>query len=220
MRGFGRRGLSLLFLLLTPFCHLSAADDPVFNHPVTPSSKSDLIEVLSDLSDAEVMKGRFVQTKAVTRIGREFESRGEFVFSGSHGIIWDVQAPFPSLLILMEESMIQRNPEGKTTVIDAAENPIFLNFASAILAVFSGDFHRLERHYGIFFNSEGGKSSIGLIPSDQNVAQVIDSLVLSATEGLDSLVMYEVTGDSVRYQFIIDETRDKLRNDEESLFSY
>ena len=119
----------------------------------------------------------------------------------------------------MEDSMLQRLPDGSSSLLDASDNAVFRSFASAILSVFSGDYDSLNRHYQIYYRKVGERDLIGLIPKNPDVAEMIASLRIESQGVLQSLVMTEKSGDSVSYSFTVTEQRDDLEENEERLFA-
>lgn len=217
------RSFSLILLIISGLVNLPSVygqTDTVFSFPVNDENQGEVESLLAGMSSWEVMTGTFSQDKEIARLNRIFSSSGSFIFSGDNGVIWSVLEPFPSETILTDRAIIQRNPQGGSSIIDTSENAIFSSFSSAILAVFSGDFRSLEKHFHLFFINDGDTGIIGLVPRDATVSIIIDNLILRGSDDLQSLIMTEAGGDSVVYTFEMTGKREALSPNEEKLFSY
>jgi len=197
---------------------LHADERDVFNFPVSHNDSS-LRKAFAEFSQFDVSRGEFTQVKTLSRISRTFESSGTFVFSHVDGIIWKVLHPVQSTLVLTENRIIQISNEGNRTCTDVSGNRTFMNFSSTILSVFSGDIESLSNHFLIYY-IPGEEVTIGLIPKDPLMQNIINSLILRGSNHLESLVLEESSGDSIHYSFTMETGGGILNEEEIPLFNY
>jgi outer membrane lipoprotein-sorting protein len=166
-----------------------------------------------------VVEGTFTQTKHLKRLSKDFVSRGRFIFAADRGILWDVLTPFPSTTIVTRDRLVQRTPEGRTSVLDASANPVFRQVADTFQAVFSGNLKAFEEEFDLFFNNqEDVPWHLGLVPKDTAVRAVIPSMEIAGDAYVQELLVNEAGADTVHYSFSDVRTPSTLSADEEKLF--
>ena len=190
----------------------------LFAHAVTAGNRDSLEKAIQRMSRYPVLRGRFEQTKEIGRLDRTIRSAGRFVISRDHGLVFDTETPFPSTTIIGEDFFLQQRDSGERSVIDAEDNPVFLQFSDTMRATFSGDVETLFERFEVFFREIDDRAYIGLIPRDQTVRSVISSMEIVGTDVIHEFVTTEPTGDSVRYIFSKTDSSDELFPDERALF--
>lgn len=181
-------------------------------------------EVCAAFSNHPVTAGTFFQTKTISSIKRDLQSSGTFVFC-AEGIIWKTEKPFPSVLAVGSDVMVQIGADEKKTVSDISGNETFRNIVSALNSVFSNDAERLKSNFDISLEEKGGgKWSAVLFPTDKTIASVIDSIELDGTVdssggALRSVLICESSGDKIAYSFSDLRYPEELSADEKALFS-
>jgi hypothetical protein len=214
----------LLAAVLLPAVLLTVAAGPaagqaVFSSPLTAVSRPALVELCARIARQAVVQGRFTQVKHVRRLSKDFVSRGRFLFAGQRGIVWEVQAPFPSTTVMSRQRLVQRTPDGGQSVLEGGANPVFRRFADTLQAVFSGNLAAMEAEFEVFFLPErGGSWRLGLVPREQALRALIASLQISGGEYLGEVLLSEAGGDTVRYTFTEARSAEALGADEEELF--
>ncbi len=186
----------------TAFAAGSASD--VFKKPLTEISKPALQESIAVLTASPLTVGNFKQTRNIKKLNREFVSTGSFAISREEGIVWDTEKPFPSVLWVGDNAIVQWdvNRNVKKTMA-AKDNPVFAEFSGTIQSVFSGKFDELARNFDIYFDDSRKGFCVGLVPKERTVARIIASITLegvnelekvSIVDGEQNLVTYEFTG--------------------------
>ena len=183
-----------------------------------------LESVCKNLSERPNTTGDFVQTKTIQANGRKLTSSGKFILS-KLGIMWKTEKPFPSSLILTEDSMVQIAANGKKSVMSGKDNQIFSNISSTLSSVFSGDSQALMNNFVCDFSDDGkGNWAVKLSPKDSTIASVMKILVLSGKwsensgAALDSLELAETSGNSILYEFKNQKYPKELSADEKQNF--
>lgn len=180
-------------------------------------------DVCNKLAKHPITKGEFIQTKTIKATKRALKSSGEFIFS-LDGIMWKTLKPFPSSMIVTTKSVIQVAADGSKTVIDVSDNQIFGSIATTLVAVFSNDVEQLKANFNTTFNDKGdGSWELILNPKDSTIASVMQTLTLGgrdyATEAsIDSIVMTEASGNTIKYDFINQTYPEELTQNEKDNF--
>lgn len=178
-----------------------AASD-VFKKPLTETSKPALLESIAVLTASPLTVGNFKQTRNIKKLNRDFVSTGAFAISRDEGIVWDTQKPFPSVLWVGDNAIVQWDVARNTKKTMAAkDNPVFAEFSGTIQAVFSGKFDELSRNFDIFFESSRKGFCVGLVPKEKAVARVIASIVLEGRTELEKVSIVDGEQNLVTYEF-------------------
>lgn len=198
-----KRSIILSALVLFAAVPLTVgAQQALFNAPVTPETRKGVESVCAGLSVSKIMRGDFIQRKDIKSLSRSFSGNGTFTISRDDGIVWNTVKPFPSLMVVGATRIVQSTPNGKSSVIDASQNPVFTQFADTIRAVFSGNSQLLFSRFDVYYLAgANGEWQIGLVPKDSVIRSVISSMVLSGGDHLSRFKMSEPSGDTVQYDF-------------------
>jgi hypothetical protein len=188
----------------------SWAQNSVFDYPLSAQNLARFDTVCAQLARRPYTKGVFVQTRALSRQNRSLVSSGDFIIAADLGVVWITKAPVPSITALGRDYMIQSVPGGTGTRIDAAGNDVFINMADTISSLFTGNAQRLKAAFDNYYTevlSAGVRIwTVGLVPKDRafrNYAQriVIEGVASEQEAIIQSIVIYESTGDSLTYAF-------------------
>ena len=200
---------------------LSAQD--VFNYPLSAGTQTRYAEICAELSGRPLIKGTFEQTKTIKRLGRSLSSKGNFTISSDLGMIWDTRSPFPSIIAVGRDFIIQTVSGGAKTKLDAQGNEIFLSLADSISAIFSGKSGILTEKFENYFieNKDAGTWTLGLIPKDDAVRVFAEKIILAgggAPALIRSILIYSRNGDTINYSLGNHYFPAALDADEKALF--
>ena len=178
--------------------------------------------VCSSLASRPNTTGDFIQTKTLQTNGRKLKSNGKYIIC-PEGILWRIEKPVPSSLILTKTAMVQISANGKKSVMSGTDNQIFANISDTLSSVFSGDAAALKKNFNCDFKMKNNTEwSLTLTPKDSTIASVMKTLELSGvTEpqtAMLSLVMSEASGNSITYEFINQKYPEELSADEKQNF--
>lgn len=179
-----------------------------------------LENVVESLSRNKVTSGDFTQTKVVnTSKGvREIKSFGNFVLS-TNGIMWNTTRPFPTRLIVTDKKIIQIDSKNNQSTIDGSDNVTFKSISSTIASIFSNDLNIIKEKFICSFSEKDNNIWVlELIPKDNTIKTVINSLILEGTFiekkcTLTSLVMIEKNENQIKYTFSNQKYSDKIEDE-------
>ncbi len=202
-------------------------------------SEISLDSVCESLSSHAIMKGDFVQEKTISSLNRTLKSFGTFIFS-DEGIVWKTEKPFPSVMAVSLDKVVQTRADGTKTFMDASQNQIFLSISKSLSAMFSGNKNALLENFNVDFkNTKNGTENknewtLFLTPKDESVSAILKSIQVSGkmneqgenqtetkTETqIDEILMTESSQDTIKYIFSNQTFPERLTQDEKNYFAF
>ena len=188
----------MVFLLGVFLPALGVANNAVFNHPMTTQGQQQLDLLSKEMAQANVVRGDFKQLRIVKILKRPLKSSGSFIFSEKYGLMWRIQKPFVTNIMIRDGKLVQRAPGRDIQVIDASDNPSARIVADIFRAIFSQDKEILNRYFNQFFVATESGWSLGLIPKDQSLAQVMARVVVGGKDKINQIIIEERNGDKAK----------------------
>ena len=173
---------------------------------------------ISDAFGGSKMAGLFKQTKTVAGSPRSFVSTGRITIASGMGIVWCTEKPYASILVVGRDKLVQKIRDGEPSHLDIANNPIYIQIATAMECVFSADFSKIASLFKTYLSKEDTKWALTLIPKDKVVGSFMTSIIMTGSTSFESLKMTETTGDSILYEFSDLQIRE-LTDEELALYS-
>ncbi|MDR2181073.1 MAG: outer membrane lipoprotein carrier protein LolA [Treponema sp.] len=191
----------------------------IFNSPLTEARRGRFEALCAAMAAHPVVRGDFVQTKTISRLGRALVSRGVFTIARGEGMIWDTRSPYPSMMALGKDFIVEITGGTKKRV-DVSGNQTFVRIAETMSAVFSGAGAPLDANFEIYFAESGESWTLGLVPRDGAIRQFAPAIIMKGNNAeLTSLRFYEQGGDTVSYEFSNQTYARSLTADEKALLS-
>lgn len=177
--------------------------------------------VCKSFTSHPVTTGNFTQEKKIANARRSLKSSGTFLFS-KQLVVWDTVKPVASSLIVTNDQIIQKAPDGTTSVISGKDNETFKGIAQSISALFSGDKSALDKNFTVKFESTATTWKMILTPKDKTVASAMKSVIVSGTGDSRSSVfttlqVEELNGGSITYTFTDHTYKENLSDAEKAL---
>ena len=210
--------LLLVFSILIATMAITA-ESPATAAPLSESSRKVLNQVCARVAAYPVVRGQFTQTKLIKRLNKNFNSQGRFLFSGQEGILWQVEKPFQSSMVMTKDRLVQKSASGKTSLMDSQGNLVFKRFADTLQAVFAGRLSVLEEQFSLRFQGDLTQWTITLIPLDDSVRSVIQTMEIQGDQYIRGLRLVEASGDLNVYTFSSIQDSASLSEPEQRQFS-
>ena len=207
-----------ILLLTLPLALAAQTENDVWNHPLNAETRPRFNRVCETMTRHKVIKGTFVQTKSLNRLGRSLVSRGNFAVDAGRGIIWDTKTPFPSIIAVGRDFIVQ-NSNGRTTRMDASENETFARISQTMSSIFTGDSKTLTGAFEVYFTENGGTWNLGLLPKDSSVKAFVKTITIRGDSVLREVFFHEQSGDTIRYELSGHSYPAELSADEKALFT-
>jgi hypothetical protein len=209
----------LLLLCFVFVLSAGAEEVDVFRFPLNAETLARYEEVSKILAAHPVVTGTFVQTRTLSRMNRTQVSGGNFIIAGEMGMVWDTRTPFPSVMAVGRDYIVQSTPRGVKTRLEARGNETFLSLADTLSAVFTGNVRGLREKFDTCFTESGGRWFIGLIPREKAVRAFAAQITVSGDSVMRTITVRERNGDSLKYELSDHNFPKGLSPDEKALFS-
>jgi len=171
------------------------------------------------LSTAKTFCGNFEQQKQLVGLKRPVTSHGRFCVLADKGVLWRTLQPFPNLLKLTRDEIVQMQNGRILQRLDAKQEPTVRTVNAVLFALLAGDFSQLEK----FFDSEGtihdNEWRVTLKARDPGLAKVIGSIALEGGAYVKRVQLQEANGDGTQIVFTAIQTGESAMSaDEAALF--
>lgn len=176
-----------LFLLLASLASL----------PAIAADESAEREALAAVqTQGDVVRGDFVQEKHLAELDQPLISKGRYVIARDHGLIWRVQDPLTTTLIISQRALLQRSQGQETLRISADKQPGLSVVTAVLLAVFQADTERLKNYFEIeSLPADAGNWALQLQPKQASVAEFISSVKIAGGKNIERIDIAEAGGD-------------------------
>ncbi|HDM8224678.1 TPA: outer membrane lipoprotein carrier protein LolA [Vibrio campbellii] len=162
----------------------------------------DLDSLQAQLSQNEVIRGDFKQSRHLEMFNQPLTSTGIFTLSKSHGLLWQQQIPFAVNLVLTQDKLRQTFANQAPKTITAQENPMAFYFSHVFLSVFHGDTTALKEQFTLDFSAQdSGQWQLVLTPKRAPLNAVFKAITLSGNTHIDQLMLEELRGDKTEIEF-------------------
>ncbi|CAA0115394.1 Outer-membrane lipoprotein carrier protein [BD1-7 clade bacterium] len=183
-----KNGLSVLVLLtLLAASALLHAND---------STEQALQTIESRLIQPAAIKGDFTQEKHLKVLTRPLNSSGYFIVVKGEGIIWQVNKPVASRLIITPE-------ETRFSQANSARVAKSMQYIGGIFNhVLAGDLNALEQQFSAKINHiDNAGWELVLTPNSAIMRKAITHITLRGDQLIESLTLNEATGDHTDIRF-------------------
>ncbi|PMJ92960.1 outer membrane lipoprotein carrier protein LolA [Vibrio sp. 10N.261.55.A7] len=193
----------------------------LFTSPWVSAGINNLSDLETQLSQYQIIRGDFTQSRHLEMFKQPLESKGQFVLDKENGLLWQQSAPFPVNLVLTENKLRQTFADQAPQVIKANENPMAFYFSQVFLSVFHGDSDKLKQQFDLEFNSGSSQWTLVLTPKQAPLNAVFQQITLQGNDYIDGLTLTELRGDKTEIQFSNQTHRpDTLTDDEQAQFEF
>ncbi|WP_109994773.1 outer membrane lipoprotein carrier protein LolA [Salinisphaera sp. LB1] len=151
---------------------------------------------LGQEASGHVLRGRFVQHKHLAELDRALVSRGHYVVARNRGLLWQVDKPVHSTLVITPQSLTESSQGQQTAHISAQQQPALGAVASILLAVFQGNTDQLSRYFKIQRpDQDSSGKTLTLTPRTDAVKHFITRLKISGGDSVRRIRIDQPGGD-------------------------
>ncbi len=157
------------------------------------ASTFDLQQLSEQLARPQVIHGQFVQEKHLRALPQPLTSKGRFVLSKDHGLLWLLQTPLQQDYRINAAGIARRDGDrwqmlpGKSA--GAEQNRLFL-------AVLQGDSSGLQRDFELQLQGTATDWRLQLTPRSLLLKQVFSQINIEGAELVQRIELQETQGDS------------------------
>ena len=153
----------------------------------------DLQQLSDQLAKPEVIHGNFTQEKHLRALPKPLTSKGTFVLSKQHGLLWLLKTPLQQDYRINAKGIARRDANGWQRLpgksAGAEQNRLFL-------AVLQGDSSGLQRDFELSLNGSAQDWKLTLIPRSLLLKQVFNQINIAGGDLVHSIELLETQGDS------------------------
>ena len=178
-----------------------------------------LAQVRQRVYNAPVVRGGFEQLKSVKGFKQPLRSSGDFIVARGKGIVWHVQQPFESVLVVKPDSLQSRGSDGKVTMqMRAQDEPVLRTVNAMLFAVMTADLVQLKQYFQISGKAQATGWQLHLVPRDAVLAQWLASVEVQGAQFVQFVQLQEARGDSSEIRIQGASAEQKLSDADAALF--
>lgn len=168
-----------------------------------------------------VVRAQFEQIRRIKDLPQPLRSKGEIIIARDKGLFWSQQTPFPMVLLLNDQKMVQVINDQRQ-VVTAESNPQMFQFNHLLRALFQADRKVLEQNFKVTFQDQGsGHWQLLLTPTSSPLDKIFSDLTLQGSEILEKIELNDKQGDRTNITFSHHQlTPSTLTDDELKNFHY
>ena len=175
----------------------------------------DSAALAQQLAAVEVVRGDFVQEKHLRSLDFPLSSRGEFVLSKQHGLLWKVQQPFAQSYRIDKQGVALLTDNGWQSQpgqnIAARQSRLFL-------AVLQGDQQALEADFTLQLQGDAQHWQLQLSPKAVFLQQIFKVIEIHGGALVERIELHETQGDRTVMRMQNSHVDSTLLDDEQHAF--
>ena len=217
----GTAGMRALGVVLLCALALGSAIGVAAQVPAPPPAAAHelLAQVRQRVYNAPVVRGGFEQLKSVKGFKQPLRSSGDFIVARGKGIVWHVQQPFESVLVVKPDSLQSRGSDGKVTMqMRAQDEPVLRTVNAMLFAVMSANLAELAQHFEVTGQVAAKGWSLHLVPRDPTLAQWLSAVDLQGNQFVQEVRLQEARGDASVIRILTPVAENALRPQDAAQF--
>ena len=217
----GAAGMRALGVVLLCALALGSAIGVAAQVPAPPPAAAHelLAKVRQRVYNAPVVRGGFEQLKSVKGFKQPLRSSGDFIVARGKGIVWHVQQPFESVLVVKPDSLQSRGSDGKVTMqMRAQDEPVLRTVNAMLFAVMSANLAELAQHFEVTGQVNSKSWTLHLVPRDPTLAQWLSAVDLQGNQFVQEVKLQEVRGDASMIRILSPGAESALRPQDAAQF--
>ena len=151
------------------------------------------LDVITEKLSKSTLNAAFVQDKKIAALSNPLKSIGNIWFSEDAELVWQVQKPIKSTMVIKQGKILQFNRKDKQLESNQMTAPSSL--ATLFYNIASGKLSDLKTQFELNLRCNGTSWEVTLSPKEQQISQFIKELKLIGVEQIDSFSYEENRGD-------------------------
>ncbi|MFW5969552.1 MAG: LolA family protein [Halofilum sp. (in: g-proteobacteria)] len=147
-----------------------------------------------ELVQHDTAVGDFVQRRELPELERPIVSRGRFAYSARRGLLWLIEEPVESRLVIDAEGVHQDGEPVRGSGALEAIRPL-------LESLFRGDLAPLEDGFSVTREDAGEGWRLVLDPRDDQLARALDRVIIEGVDTPRRLVITTSDGDRTELEF-------------------
>jgi hypothetical protein len=176
-----------------------------------------LKELQSQLREAPVVRGQFVQQKYLRSLSHPLTSTGLFTLSSNKGLLWELRMPLHQDLLLTQAAIYRRDDGGKWQILPQAvgggrETHMFLT-------ILSGDTDVLRDNFDMTLSGTASDWQLVMTPKSILLKQIFTDIRIAGGKLVQRIELRETQGDKTVMEMRNASADTKLNDDESRDFN-
>ncbi|HCH01046.1 MAG TPA: hypothetical protein DEV85_04030 [Vibrio sp.] len=161
-----------------------------------------LAQLQQQLASHQVVRGDFTQTRHMQMFDAPLISQGQFLLSSQYGLWWQQTTPFPTSLVLTQDTLSQQVGSEPAQVVKVADNPMVFYFSHVFLSLFKGDTQTLQQQFDLKLSSnQSNQWVLSLTPKSAPLNKVFSQINIEANDYINRIELIEIRGDRTDIEF-------------------
>ncbi len=148
----------------------------------------------------EVLRGRFVQERALAGFDAPLRSEGRFAFSTERGLIWRTEKPFSIVTAISSAGLTQLSGGTEVLRLPATRMPALARMFDLIRGALVGDWRALEEYFSVRRHPDGDGWRVTLVPRTTSAAP-FESVEIAGGRFAERIEIRKPGGDVDRLRF-------------------
>ncbi len=160
-----------------------------------------LQSVQQKLTQHQLIRGDFKQTKTLQMFNQPLLSEGNFLLHHQKGLWWQQHSPFAVSLVLADDKLSQQFADKPAQVIEAKDNPMVFYFSHLFLSLFKGDVSALSEQFSVQLKQGETQWLLTLVPKTAPLDKVFARIRIVGDDYIQQLTLEELSGDQTEIEF-------------------
>ena len=153
------------------------------------------------LAKPSTLCGRFDQTKSLAGMKKPLVSNGRFCVVAGKGILWRTLKPFPSVLRLTRDEIVQFQGERVAMRLESKQEPTVRMINGVLFSLLAGDLAQLESLFEVNGSVDGASWKVALKARQPALAKAIGEIALDGGAYVKNIALNEASGDRASIVF-------------------
>jgi hypothetical protein len=148
------------------------------------------------IGTGDILRGSFVEERHLQGFRGPMRSEGQFTVAPSHGLIWDVEKPFPSTTIITTFGLTQTIQGQQVTHLSAQKIPFLLHLYDMLGGALAGSWQPLEADFKVVqTEDEAGWRAVLTPRQTDNLAMPYNTITVRGHRFVEQVVLAKSDGD-------------------------
>lgn len=170
------------------------------------------------LSQPEVLRGQFEQSKQVAGFKKPLISKGDFLVARERGVLWSTRSPFASELKLSRDEIVARQNGEVVFRLNASKEPSVRIINGLLFSLLNGDITGLSELFQMDGSINGKSWQLELTPKQATLGKIMRKIELSGDQFVRRIDLDEANGDQTHIRFLAQNPHPPLSHEESARF--
>ncbi|MCH8686366.1 outer membrane lipoprotein carrier protein LolA [Pedomonas mirosovicensis] len=162
----------------------------------TLQGKAALQALTAQVEKAEVLRANFRQVRTTKALSQPLVSEGKLVVAGNRGLLWQLENPFPLMIAITPEKIIEREEGLPARATPTASQPMFGAFTRLFLGLLSSKPEGVAEIFDARLERTGAAWQLRLTPKDALIRRAIAGIDVTGGRFIEKVLVREQSGDA------------------------